>query len=182
MHATCDSDWGWFPSARPHNATEGRPLVMTDFAKRNHRYQWANPRHCDVAPPSWRSGVLQLGGFPRSAFFLGSCSASLSGSTVFLETTALLFSPTPPRLVCSLQGRLADRYGVPPLAADSWHRTQRSMTQGSMTQRSMTQRSMTQCASSARVCPHLAGAGERAGSHQPRHEDRDISICIYYID
>ena len=71
----------------------------------------------------------------------------------------MLFHPPPHTFVFLLQGRLADRYGVPPVAADSWHRTQRSMTQGSMTQRSMTQRSMTQRASTARVCPHLAGRG-----------------------
>jgi hypothetical protein len=41
-------------------------------------------------------------------------------------------------------GRLADRYGVPPLAADSCHMTQHGMTHRSMTQRSMTRHSMTQ--------------------------------------
>jgi hypothetical protein len=39
-------------------------------------------------------------------------------------------------------GRLADRYGVPPLAADSCHMTQHGVPQCSMTQHSMNQRSM----------------------------------------
>ena len=40
-------------------------------------------------------------------------------------------------------GRLADRHGGTPWAADSWHMTPRSMHHDSMTQHSMTQHSMT---------------------------------------
>jgi hypothetical protein len=49
---------------------------------------------------------------------------SLNGSAAFLETTALLSHPPPPHLFV-LQGRLADRYGVPP--SDTTRRTRLSV-------------------------------------------------------
>jgi hypothetical protein len=59
---------------------------------------------------------------------------------------------------------------------------QRSMTQHGMTQRSMTRHSMTHCASSARVCPHPAGAvREQALSALDMRLETDNYISIYTV-
>jgi hypothetical protein len=98
---------------------------------------------------------------------------------------------------------------VPPLPADSWQLVtvaqhlsewqvinQRGwwdvrlceelevMIQRSMTIGSMAQRSMTHCTSSARVCPHLAGAAREQALttlDMTTETDSYLSICIYYM-
>jgi hypothetical protein len=97
------------------------------------------------------------------------CPRLKSAPTV-VGLLGLLCHPPPLTFFCLLQGRLADRHGVPRLAADSCP----------MTQCSMTHHSITHHASSARVCPFRAGvAREQALSTLDIRTETDNYKSMY---